>query len=65
MDIDENAPGNLSQKGVAGKTDTEAASDPGKGETQVPLPDDADASLDEEMPDVEANNSVSEEHPQP
>ncbi|MBA1195523.1 hypothetical protein G7011_00145 [Pseudomonas plecoglossicida] len=60
MDIDEKAPGNISQQGVGGTTDNETAHDP-----KPALPEDEDAGLDEEMSDVETNNSVSSEHPDP
>lgn len=60
VDIDEKAPGNISQQGVGGKTDNETAHD-----SMPKLPEDEDAGLDEEMPDVEANNTVSSEHPDP
>ncbi|MDB5994567.1 MAG: hypothetical protein JWP42_1703 [Pseudomonas sp.] len=65
MDIDENAPGNISQKGVTSGTDNEAGHHSGREEVEVPLPADDDAIVDEEMADVEANNSVSSEHPEP
>lgn len=60
MDIDEKAPGNISQQGVGGTTDNETAHDP-----KSALPEDEDAGLDEEMSDVETNNTVSSEHPDP
>lgn len=63
MDIDENAPGNISQKGVTSGTDNETGHDPKKNEPEVPLPADDEAPVDEEMADVAANNSVSSEHP--
>jgi len=65
MDIDENAPGNISQRGTAGKTDNETGNDPKPNEAEVPLPADDEAPVDEEMADVDANNSVSSEHPEP
>lgn len=49
MDIDENAPGNVSQQGVGGKTDNETAHEsPNKG-SEVPLPADDGAPVEEEM----------------
>ncbi|MGX1185122.1 hypothetical protein AB7M29_002801 [Pseudomonas sp. F-14 TE3623] len=65
MDIDENAPGNKSQQEVTRTTDNEAGHDPKRNEPEVPLPPDDEAPVDEEMADVDANNSVSSEHPKP
>ncbi len=38
---------------------------PGSGDGEVPLPSDDEGPIEEEMEDVQANNSVSAEHPQP
>lgn len=65
MDIDENAPGNISQKGVTSDTDNETGHDPKRNEPEVPLPADDEAPIDEAMADVTAVNSVSSEHPTP
>lgn len=65
MDIDENAPGNKSQQEVTRTTDNETGHDPQRNEPEVPLPPDDEAPVDEEMVDVDANNSVSSEHPKP
>lgn len=65
MDIDEKAPGNISQQGVGGTTDNESSRDPEPDNAKLPLPDDENSLLDEEMVDVDANNSVSGEHPHP
>ncbi|MGX1186690.1 hypothetical protein AB7M29_004369 [Pseudomonas sp. F-14 TE3623] len=65
MDIDENAPGNKSQQEVTRTTDNETGHDPKRNEPEVPLPPDDEAPVDEEMVDVDANNSVSSEHPKP
>lgn len=65
MDIDENAPGNKSQQKVTRTTDNETGHDPQRNEPEVPLPPDDEAPVDEEMVDVDANNSVSSEHPKP
>ncbi|PQP00362.1 MULTISPECIES: hypothetical protein [Pseudomonas] len=65
MDIDENAPGNRSQQEVTRTTDNETGHDPKRNEPEVPLPPDDEAPVDEEMADVDANNSVSSEHPKP
>jgi hypothetical protein len=64
MDIDENAPGNKSQQGVTSGTDNETGHDPKRDEPQVPLPPDDEAPVDEDMADVDANNSVSSEYPE-
>lgn len=65
MDIDKNAPGNVSQQGIGGSTDNETAHGP-KGDTpEVPLPPDDEAPLEEDMADVDATNSVANEHPEP
>ncbi|MCK1792846.1 hypothetical protein [Pseudomonas violetae] len=65
MEIDENAPGNISQQGVSGGTDNETGHDPRRSGTEVPFPADEEAPVDEEMTDVDANDSVSSEHPIP
>lgn len=64
MDIDENAPGNISQKGVMSGTDNETGHDPRRTDTEVPLPADDESPVDEDMADVAATNSVSSEHPE-
>ena len=64
MDIDEDAPGNRSQQEVTRTTDNEAGHDPKRKAPEVPLPADDEAPVDEDMSDVEANNSVSSEHPE-
>ncbi|WCM53600.1 hypothetical protein OH720_11495 [Pseudomonas sp. WJP1] len=63
MDIDENALGNRSQQDVTRTTDNETGHDPRKDGAEVPLPPDDEAPVDEEMTDVNANDSVSGEHP--
>ena len=63
MDIDENAPGNISQKGVTSGTDNETGHDRKRDEVEVPLPADDEAPADEEMTDVDAARPVSSEHP--
>lgn len=65
MDIDENAPGNRSQQDVTRTTDNETGYDPRKDESEVPLPPDDEAPLEEDMSDVDATNSVASEHPEP
>jgi len=62
MDIDQNAPGNISQQGVTGGTDNETGCDTKHNEPEVPLPADDEAPTEEDMSDVDANNSVSSEH---
>ncbi|NUT76609.1 hypothetical protein HNO86_16320 [Pseudomonas sp. C1C7] len=64
MDIDENAPGNMSQQEVTRTTDNETGHDPRRGESEVPLAPDDEAPLDEDMTDVAVSNRVSSEHPQ-
>lgn len=63
MEIDENAPGNLSQQEVTRTTDNETGHDPRRDQPENPLPSDDEAAVDEDMSDVDANNSVSSEHP--
>ncbi|MCE6976816.1 hypothetical protein EI534_05130 [Pseudomonas frederiksbergensis] len=65
MEIDESAPGNRSRQGVTRTTDNETGHDSKRNEPEVPLPADDEAPVDEEMADVDANNSVSSEHPKP
>lgn len=98
MDIDEKAPGNISQGGVTSGTDNETGFDPNRdsdkpqlneedidqlgghqlieprepgvevppdNESEIPLPSDDETPVDDEMDDVDANNSVSSEHPSP
>ncbi|WAH55035.1 hypothetical protein LZ023_18390 [Pseudomonas silvicola] len=65
MDIDENAPGNISQRGVGGTTDNETAHGPKGDDHEVPLPPDDEAAVEEDMSDVDASDSVSSEHPAP
>lgn len=64
MDIDENAPGNRSQQGVTRTTDNETGHDPRREASEVPLPPDDEAAVEEDMTDVEAGNSVLSEHPE-
>ena len=63
MDIDENAPGNISQRGVMSGTDNETGHDPKRNDPEVPLPADDESPVDEDMADVAATDSVSIEHP--
>ncbi|EFQ63356.1 hypothetical protein [Pseudomonas lactucae] len=64
MDIDKNAPGNLSQQAVTRNTDNETGHDPRHDEDKIPLPPDDEAPLEEDMSDVEAAESVTSEHPE-
>ncbi len=64
MEIDENAPGNKSQQDVTRTTDNEAGHDPRRNESEVPLAPDDETPVEEELSDVDANNSVSSEHPE-
>ena len=63
MDINENAPGNLSQQAVTRGTDNETGHDPRNDEDNIPQPPDDDAPLEEDMSDVDAADSVASEHP--
>lgn len=63
MQIDEKAPGNISQQEVTRTTDNETGHDPRRDEPEGTLPADDEASVEEDMSDVDANNSVSSEHP--
>lgn len=63
MDINENAPGNLSQQDVTRGTDNETGHDPRRDEDNIPLSPDDDAPLEEDMSDVDAADSVASEHP--
>ncbi|MEN2393619.1 hypothetical protein [Pseudomonas halotolerans] len=63
MEIDENAPGNKSQQDVTRGTDNEAGHDPKKDGTEIALPPDDDALIEEDMSDVDAADSVASEHP--
>ncbi|VVN69034.1 hypothetical protein [Pseudomonas fluorescens] len=62
MDIDENAPGNISQKGVSSGTDNEAGHDPRRNETEVPLPADDEAPVDEELAELDADGGGGYDH---
>ncbi|SDU96492.1 hypothetical protein [Pseudomonas mucidolens] len=63
MEINENAPGNLSQQVVTRGTDNETGHDPQRDESEVPLAPDDEAPLEEDMSDVDAADSVASEHP--
>lgn len=63
MDIDENAPGNVSQKVRAGITDNETGCDQRNKDPAAPVTSKDDARLEEDMSDVEAADSVTREHP--
>ncbi|MCF5052948.1 hypothetical protein GIW50_08895 [Pseudomonas syringae] len=63
MEINENAPGNLSQQDVTRGTDNETGHDPRRDDDAIPLPADDDAPLEEDMSDVDAADSVASEHP--
>lgn len=64
MEIDENAPGNKSQQRETLTTDNETSHDPNWNQYEVPLSPDDESPVDEDMADVNANNSVSSEHPE-
>lgn len=63
MEINEKAPGNLSQQAVTRGTDNETGHDPRRDEDALPLPPDDDSPLEEDMSDVDAADSVASEHP--
>jgi hypothetical protein len=63
MEINENAPGNISQQAVTRGTDNETGHDPKRDEDKTPLPRDDEAPLEEDMSDVDAADSVASEHP--
>ena len=63
MEINENAPGNISQQAVTRGTDNETGHDPHLDGDATPLPPDDDAPLEEDMSDVDAADSVASEHP--
>ncbi|WP_179179087.1 hypothetical protein [Pseudomonas sivasensis] len=63
MDINKSAPGNISQQEVTRGTDNEAGYDPRRGEREILPPQNEDPSLEEDMSDVDAADSVASEHP--
>ncbi|WLH49767.1 hypothetical protein [Pseudomonas tolaasii] len=63
MDIDEKAPGNISQQEATGGTDDETGHKPNRDEDIIPPPLDDESPLEEDMSDVEAADSVASEHP--
>ncbi|WP_455923295.1 hypothetical protein [Pseudomonas putida] len=66
MEINENAPGNISQQqGIGGSADNETAHGPKGDQPETPLPSDDESPVDEEMSDVDAADSVASEHPKP
>ncbi|AIB36723.1 MULTISPECIES: hypothetical protein [Pseudomonas] len=63
MEINENAPGNISQQAVTRGTDNETGHDPKRDDDNIPLQPDDEAPLEEDMSDVDAADSVASEHP--
>ena len=63
MEINEKAPGNISQQAVTRGTDNETGHDPRRDEDNIPLPPDDEAPLEEDMSDVDVADSVATEHP--
>ena len=63
MEINEKAPGNISQQAVTRGTDNETGHDPRRDEDNIPLPPDDEAPLEEDTSDVDAADSVATEHP--
>ncbi|WP_338581137.1 hypothetical protein [Pseudomonas sp. MAG733B] len=64
MEIDENAPGNKSQQPETRMTDNETGYGSERDAPEVPLPPDDEAPVDEDLTDVYANRSVSDQHPE-
>lgn len=64
MDIDENAPGNVSQKVRAGITDNETGCDQRIKGDAAPVASKDNARLEEDRSDVEATDSLTSEHPE-
>lgn len=62
MDINKSAPGNISQQEVTRGTDNETGYDPRRGEREILRFQNDDPSLEEDMSDVDAANSVASEH---
>ena len=65
MVIDESVPGKVSQQGISVKRDDGTSHGRGAKEVEVSLPTDDESPIEEQMDDVDANNSVSSEHPKP
>ncbi|MFV3290489.1 hypothetical protein ACNFBR_17285 [Pseudomonas sp. NY11955] len=65
MVIDENAPGKVSQQVICDKHGDETSQRHGTKEVEVSLPPDDESPVEEEMDDLDTNNSVSSEHPNP
>ncbi|UUJ40871.1 hypothetical protein L1A22_00685 [Pseudomonas extremaustralis] len=65
MVIDENAPGKVSQQVIGDKHGDETLHGRRTKEVEVSLPPEDESPVEEEMDDVDANNSVSSEHPNP
>ena len=63
MEINENAPGNISQQAVTRSTDNETGHDSKRDKDNIPQPLDDEAPLEEDMSDVDAADSVASEHP--
>ncbi|WP_426136432.1 hypothetical protein [Pseudomonas sp. PWP3-1b2] len=63
MDINENAPGNISQQAVTRGTDNETGHDATRDENTAAPPPEDESGLEEDMSDVDAADSVASEHP--
>ena len=63
MDIDEKAPGNVSQQHVTVGTDNETGHDSKTHDLDKQSPAGDDADLEEDMTDVDAADGVAPEHP--
>lgn len=65
MVIDEKTSRKISQQGIGVKHDDETSHCPGNKEVEASLSPDDESPIEEQMDDVDANNSVSSEHPNP
>ncbi|MFB3303359.1 hypothetical protein [Pseudomonas sp. AMR01] len=63
MEINEKAPGNISQQAVTRGTDNEAGHDSTRDENTAAPPPEDELVLEEDMSDVDAAGSVASEHP--
>lgn len=64
MDIDENALSKQTQQAVLNTTDNQTGQAPKRDKSEVPMPPDDEAPIEEDMSDVEAANSVASEYPE-
>jgi hypothetical protein len=64
MKFDEDVAGSKSYQDLLNTTGNKAGRDPERKQPEIPLPADDEAPVEQDMADVEANNSVSSEYPQ-